>query len=195
MNPETPAPPPGDDIPLRPHIYDGIQEYDQRLPNWWLYTLYGAIVFSVVFWFSHQVARILPADGAKVDAAMTRIQAAKMVASIDVGNDAKFWEMSRNAVFVDAGRASFTSTCVTCHTAQLTGAVGPNLVDQKWIHGGTPKEIYKTINEGVPAKGMPAWGPVLGAKKSAELVAYILSYHKEGEPVEKQDAWVAITPK
>ena len=40
-----------------------------------------------------------------------------------------------------------------------------------------------TLTKGVLAKGMPTWGPVLGAKKIGEVTAYILSKHKEGEPV------------
>jgi cytochrome c oxidase cbb3-type subunit III len=42
---------------------------------------------------------------------------------------------------------------------------------------------------------MPAWGPVLGPKKVSEAVAYILSHHREGEPVEVQAAWVPPPPK
>jgi cytochrome c oxidase cbb3-type subunit 3 len=195
MNPHPPVrTPQAEEMKLRPHTYDGIQEYDQRLPNWWLYTLYGAIVFAVVYWFAYQVARVAPSDGARVDTALAQIQAAKMASSIDVTNDANFWQMSRNPVFVEAGRATFNSTCASCHTATLTGAIGPNLVDQKWIHGGTPKEIFKTVSEGVPAKGMPTWGPILGTKKITEAVAYILSYHKEGEPIEVQTAWTPIMP-
>ena len=53
----------------------------------------------------------------------------------------------------------------------------------------------KLINEGVLAKGMPAWGPVLGAKKVTEVSAYILSFHQEGEPIEVQTVWVPIMPK
>jgi cytochrome c oxidase cbb3-type subunit 3 len=30
---------------------------------------------------------------------------------------------------------------------------------------------------------MPTWGPILGQKKRTEVVAYVLSYHQEGEPM------------
>ncbi len=183
--------PPSDqsDVPLREHIYDGIQEYDQRLPNWWLYTLYGSIVFSIVYWFVHMIAGLVPDDGVQVDAAMARVTAAKMASSIDVSDDGKFWEMSRNPVFVEAGRQTFQANCVACHLASLRGksespaAIGPDLTDTAWVHGGTPREIYVTAAKGVPAKGMPAWEPVLGQKKTAEVVAYLLSHHQPGEAV------------
>jgi len=185
----SPLPPDAEDA-VRPHTYDGIREYDKRLPNWWLNTLYGTIVFSVVYWFVHVTAALTPTDGAGVDAAMAEINAAKMATSIDVTNDAVFWEMSRNPVFVQAGKVTYDSLCATCHLPSLKGktanpaAVGPDLTDRRWLHGGTPKELYKVVDQGVLAKGMPAWGPVIGAKKSAEVVAYVLSHHQEGEPIE-----------
>ncbi len=189
MNPH-PTPPPGDNSPpVRPHVYDGIQEFDQRLPNWWLYTLYATIAFSIVFWFAHMIAKVIPSDGQQVDAEMAKIAAAKMAASIDVTNDDLFWEMSRNPVFTDAGKETYASLCAACHLASLKGkaenpgAVGPSLADTAWIHGGTPKEIYRTVSAGVLAKGMPAWEPVLGQKKTAEVVAFLLSHHQKGEPV------------
>lgn len=180
MNQTPPPIPPNEPDSLRPHSFDGIQEYDKRLPNWWLYTLYASIAFAIVYWFAYQIAHVMPTDEAQVDAAMAKIAAAKMSSSIDVNNDALFWEMSRNPVFVAAGKQTYTSLCVACHTPNLTGSIGPSLVSTEWIHGGTPKEIFKVVNEGVPAKGMVAWGPVIGQKKVAEVVAYVLSHHKEG---------------
>ena len=181
-----PTPP---EDPIRPHVFDGIQEYDKRLPNWWLNTLYGAIIFWLVYWFVYMIAAVMPTDGSQVDAAMSRIAAAKMASSIDVSNDDTFWEMSRNGVFADAGKQTFESLCVACHLASMKGkgenptAVGPNLIDTAWIHGGTPKEIYTTVSKGVLVKGMPAWEPVLGQKKTAEVVAYILAHHTQGEAI------------
>lgn len=184
-------PPPSshDEDRLRPHTYDGIQEYDKRLPNWWLYTLYGTIVFWIVYWFAHEIAHIVPSDGAKVDAEMSRIAAAKMASSIDITNDDTFWEMSQNAVFTNSGKQTYDSLCMQCHLTSMRGksenpaAVGPDLTDKAWVHGGTPKEIYHSVSQGVLAKGMPAWEPVLGQKKTAEVVAYILSRHQKGEEI------------
>ena len=94
-----------------------------------------------------------------------------------------------NPEIVNAGKQTFQSLCIPCHLASLKGksenpgAVGPNLVDQAWIHGGTPKEIFNTVSKGVLVKGMPSWEPVLGQKKTAEVVAYVLSHHKKGEPI------------
>lgn len=190
MNP-PPQPPAGgeSDPQLRPHSFDGIQEYDQRLPNWWLNTLYGTIVFWVAYWFVYMIAGLVPSDGAQVDAAMARISATKLASSLDVTNDDRFWEMSANPVFVDAGRQTFNSLCVACHLPSMRGksesptAIGPDLTDGAWIHGGTPKEIYLTVSKGVLAKGMLAWEPVIGQKKTAEVVAYVLSRHQKGDAV------------
>ena len=188
--PPSPLPPEEDSgLKLRNHTYDGIQEYDQRLPNWWLYTLYGAIIFWVVYWFVYMIAGIMPTDGTRVDAAMSRVSAAKLASSIDVTNDKLFWEMSRNPVFTDAGKQTYNSLCVPCHLPSMRGksenptAVGPDLTDTAWIHGGMPKEIYVTVSKGVIAKGMLAWEPVLGQKKTAEVVAYLLSRHQPGETI------------
>jgi len=189
--PQPPSPQDHEDA-LRPHSFDGIQEYDKRLPNWWLNTLYGAIAFAVVYWFVYQIARVVPSDGAQVDTEMAKIAAVKMASSLDVTNDELFWDMSSNPVFVESGKQTFNSLCVACHLPSMRGkgeiatAVGPDLTDQAWLHGGTPKEIFHTVNGGVLPKGMPAWGPVLGQKKTAEVVSYILSRHKKGEPVTVQ---------
>jgi cytochrome c oxidase cbb3-type subunit 3 len=131
----------------------------------------------------------MPDDSAEVDGAMARIAAVKMASSIDVSDDGKFWEMSRNPVFVEAGKQAYQANCVACHLASLRGksesptAIGPDLTDTAWIHGGMPREIYGTAAKGVLAKGMPAWEPVLGQKKTAEVVAYLLSHHQPGEAV------------
>jgi cytochrome c oxidase cbb3-type subunit III len=193
---QPPVPPPEDPgIKIREHVYDGIQEYDQRLPNWWLYTLYGAIVFWILYWFISMSAGLVPEDGEQVDAAMARVAADKLASSIDVTDDARFWEMSRNPVFVEAGKQAYQANCVACHLASLRGksenpaAIGPDLTDAGWLHGGTPKEVYATAARGILAKGMPAWEPVLGQKKTAEVVAYLLS-HRQPE-----DTITVETPK
>jgi cytochrome c oxidase cbb3-type subunit III len=189
----TPTPAPEEEK-IRPHVFDGIQEFDKRLPNWWLMTLYGAIVFWVGYWSYYEWFRTGTDGPAEVTQAMSKIEAARLAAA-PATDDSSLWKMSRNPVFVDAGRATFNSTCASCHTEKLTGAIGPNLVDHLWMHGGLPGDIRTTVDKGIPTKGMPAWGPMLGAKKVTEVAAYIMSFHQEGEPIEVQTVWVPIAPK
>ncbi len=72
----------------------------------------------------------------------------------------------------------------------MTGLIGPNLVDNQWIHGGQPLDVVKVITEGVLAKGMVAWGPILGKQKIIEATAYVMSKHKAGDEIVKVDGWV-----
>ncbi len=184
---------PPHDEPLRHHSYDGIQEYDKRLPNWWLLTFYGAIVFSVVYWFYYKHTGVPIEDGPRIEQEIARIEAEKLSSGASKLTDDDLWKMSRNSVVVEAGKALFTANCVTCHLASLKGkaenptAIGASLIGTKWITGGRPEEIMATVTKGT-ARGMPPWGPVLGAKKVSEVVAYILSYHEPGEPIEIVDS-------
>ncbi len=168
------------------HDFDGIQEYDNRLPNWWLFTLYAAIAFWVGYWFYYQNAKIGLSNTEVLQQELARIEAAKLADPANQLDDGTLWKMSRNAVFVDAGKATFTTTCVSCHKESLRGTdeggIGPNLIDKVWIHGNKPTDLLKVVNEGVLAKGMPAWGPVIGAKKTSEVVAFVLSHHEVPAP-------------
>jgi cytochrome c oxidase cbb3-type subunit 3 len=50
-------------------------------------------------------------------------------------------------------------------------------------------DAMKVITEGVLAKGMPAWGAVLGRQKIIEANAYIFSKHKPGEDIVRVPGW------
>jgi cytochrome c oxidase cbb3-type subunit 3 len=174
---------------LRPHTYDGIQEYDQRLPNWWLFTLYGAIVFAVGYWMFYHEYHIGLEPGVAVE---MQIADNKAEASRKSGvlTDDLLWNLSQDSKTVEAGKATFLANCASCHLATLTGQIGPNLIDEYWIHGGKPLEVVKTINTGVLEKGMPTWGPVLGNQKITEVAAFIFSHHKRGEPIKQAPPWI-----
>jgi len=184
---------PEQEDPVRPHVFDGIQEYDKRMPNWWLWTLYGAIIYSFGYWiYFHTLGNDKDPGGA----VMEQISAAQMVAanSTEAVSDETVWKMSQDATIVESGKTAYATTCASCHKPDLTGMIGPNLLDKEWIHGGQPMEVIKMITDGNLTKGMPAWGPVLGKQKVLEVAAFIMSYHKVGDEIVKVSGWVMPIP-
>lgn len=168
MNPTAP-----DQEALRPHSYDGIQEYDKCLPNWWLFTLYGAIVFAVGYWAYYHWTGHMEDGWVRVQSEIEAVQLAGL--SSGQADNRQLWNLSKDAPIVEAGQKTYQSTCVACHGENLEGGIGQNLVDAEWIHGGTPMDIFHTVDAGVLEKGMPAWGPLLGQQRIAEVVAFIIS--------------------
>jgi cytochrome c oxidase cbb3-type subunit 3 len=173
---------------LREHTFDGITEYDKRLPRWWLLTLYGTMLFSLIYWaYYHAYGIGMPPARALEAEMLENTQRAAL--NSGVLDDDTLWKMSLDPQKIAAGKATFDTTCAACHKPDLTGLIGPNLVDREWIHGGRPLDAIKLINEGNLLKGMPAWGPLLGRQKIAEVTAYIFSHHKPGEEIIAVPGW------
>jgi cytochrome c oxidase cbb3-type subunit 3 len=165
------------------HAVDDIEEYDNRLPNWWLFTFYGAIIFAVGYFFHYQM---LGGEGT-ISAYEREMQpvwaqeAARLRASGAV-TPAMLLALSRDANTVAQGRTAFNTNCVACHAGNGGGGIGPNLTDNSWINGGAPDRIYRTVTNGVTNKGMPAWGAQLGADRVQAIVAYVLTMKNTNVP-------------
>jgi len=172
---------------LREHEFDGIVEYDQKLPNWWLFTLYGSIVFFVGFWIVFFQARLAPTHEERLDEQLAVIQKNRAEKMLSVLDDDNLWLMSKDPAITAEGKTLYTANCQTCHAPDLGGKnsgpqyIGQPLNDAEWLYGGgTPTGAFKTIHDGSPdpTKGMPPWGGILGSEKVAKIVAYIMSHHE-----------------
>ena len=79
-----------------------------------------------------------------------------------------------NAFAVSEGKRLFAwFNCVGCH-ASGGGGSGPALMDDKWIYGSEPAQIFSTIMEGRP-NGMPAFRGKIVETQVWQIVAYIRS--------------------
>jgi cytochrome c oxidase cbb3-type subunit 3 len=158
------------------HNYDGIEELDNRLPNWWLATLYGSILFAMGY-FGYYVLGTGPTLAKEYE---TQKAEAEYAAYLRGDSKKGPTEAELLAVFKDvsrrkAGQAVFAARCVACHGEHGQGGIGPNLTDDYWLHGAKLTEMSHTITEGVADKGMPPWGPVLKEPEIQSVVAYIRS--------------------
>jgi cytochrome c oxidase cbb3-type subunit 3 len=165
------------------HEYDGIVEHDNKLPLWWQLTLYGAVVFALIYWFERRLDIM-----ATPEQAYARVMAVQHAADAEQArkrgtiDDAMLSTLGRDPATVSEGREVFVSTCAPCHRADGGGNIGPNLTDAYWIHGNKPIDLFHTVIEGVPAKGMPTWGPQLGDQRIESVVAYVMSIRNTNVP-------------
>ena len=159
------------------HVYGDIEEADNKLPNWWLWSFYATIGFSVVYWMAYQAFgwASLPIE----TYVQAKLEAMNTGGPVTTG---ELEELASDQLAVEGGRALFVANCASCHQANASGQIGPNLTDAYWLHGGSPTDIFTTIRDGVVSKGMPAWGLTLGVARSKQLAAYVLTIQDTDVP-------------
>lgn len=174
-----------DDIkdPLTDHDFDGIQEYDNPLPTWWLTTFYATIIFAFLYFIHYQFGGG-PTLTQELDVAMKNLEkAAAQHAPAQTETEVVLAEALKDPRFVPLGAGAFDAKCAACHGKELGGLIGPNLTDAYWIHGkGTRLDIANVIRKGVADKGMPPWESMLSRDEVYGLTAYILSKQGSNPP-------------
>ena len=179
------------------HDADGIQEYDNPLPGWLWAIWWGSVLFAVLYMAFYALSF---GEGGSYDAEY-RGEAVQDLAAVQAHYDAnplvpptsaELLAGAKNPEVLAKAEARFTKTCAPCHGEQAQGLIGPNLTDDRWIHGGQVAQIFQTIAKGWPAKGMPPWGRALPPDELSALVSYVRSLQgsnpanpkpAEGDPV------------
>jgi cytochrome c oxidase cbb3-type subunit 3 len=172
---------------LMSHEVDGIREFDNAMPRWWLYGFYFTIVFGVLYFANYHVLstplvgkRTLVAeyDESVRLAALVPRAAASSAGPIVALTDGPSLEKGR-AIFEGS-----TNVCFSCHRADLGGMVGPNLTDDYWLHGCSPAQLVANIKSGFPERGMMPFGTGqhLSDEQVLQVASYVLSKHDTHPP-------------
>ena len=158
---------------LLDHNYDGIQELDNQLPRWWVWTFYITIIFSAVYLVYYHVAKAGDLQAVEYDKEMKAGAAIKGAAMTKFESSIATLTPSSDAAVLEAGRQTYTKLCAPCHRPDAGGLVGPNLTDDYWIHGSNFVDNVKTIWNGVPEKGMITWKKTLKPTEVYDVASYI----------------------
>lgn len=174
------------------HVWDGLEEYNNPLPRWWLWLFYITMVFAlgylvlfpglgnfkgVLGWSSH---------GSQYDAEMAQAAATydpifKKYAAMPIDQVAKDEEA------LGMGRRMFLSYCAICHGSDAHGNKGfPNLTDNDWLYGGEPAQIEQTIMMG--RQGAMPPHPALSPEDLDKVANYIASLSGRTESVDAAKA-------
>jgi len=180
------------------HTWDGIQEYNNPLPRWWLWVFYLTIIWGVGYTIAYPAWPGLTGATSGLLGWSTRANVAEDIAehqarlgpindklaSVELTAIADDPEL--NGYAVSAGAAVFRTWCAQCHGSGAAGVQAsgyPNLLDDDWLWGGDIENIYLTVAHGIRNEDdydaryseMPAFGEILEPEEIDQVVNYVMS--------------------
>jgi cytochrome c oxidase cbb3-type subunit 3 len=202
------------------HAWDGdLQEYNNPLPAWWVYTFYATVIFSIVYWVIYpswpigkdwiggasKITYVNSEGETKTHSWNTRAllledlnkAATAQKPYFDKVSAMSYEQIARdpemNGFILSSGKALFADNCAPCHQAGGQGVVGffPNLTDDDWLYGGSFETIHQTLTGG--RRGyMPTFGEVLSGEQIDQLANYVASLSGIGHDGAKAAAGDAL---
>ncbi|MEL6100522.1 MAG: cytochrome-c oxidase, cbb3-type subunit III [Pseudomonadota bacterium] len=180
------------------HEWDGIEEWNNPLPRWWLWTFYLTIIWGVGYTIAYPAWPLISQATGGLLGYSTRAELAEDLEAARLANagiDERLATVDLAAVSDDAellqyansmGASVFRTYCSQCHGSGAAGvqAAGyPNLLDDAWLWGGTVDEIQYTVRHGIRNEDdpdarwseMPAFGDILTEEEIAQTVNYVMS--------------------
>lgn len=170
---------------LLDHNYDGIEEFDYPLPNWWVATFIGGIVFAIFYVYYYEFSSGLSLkeefqrDWQKIS--KIKEEQAKLLSEFDI----KKYEAWKDTVDLQAYSTEvYQENCLSCHQEGGVGDIGPNLTDRHWLNlkEVNPRSVFMFVKNGNEDAGMPAWGEILSREELYAATAYVLSIQNTMKP-------------
>ncbi|MCX7979253.1 MAG: nitrogen fixation protein FixP, partial [Bdellovibrionaceae bacterium] len=104
------------DVEMPGHEYDDIKEYDNPLPMWWLWTFFGTIIFSFIYWLHYEVAGGPNLDK-ELEMALAEINKAKVSASraVVAETEEDLQKKIQDPGLLAVGKSAYDTKCASCH--------------------------------------------------------------------------------
>ncbi|UCF67697.1 MAG: c-type cytochrome [Acidobacteriota bacterium] len=164
------------------HEYDGIKEYDNPMPRWWVYLFAGSILFCFPYIIYYHLGRG-PSIQETLDAEIAAYAEQLMATYGELKPDtATIVQYMDNEIAMKGMESLFKGKCAQCHVADGSGNVGPNLTDDYWLNVEQIIDIAEVLNNGRVAKGMPAWKDKLTETQIVLLSSYVARLRREPLP-------------
>ncbi len=168
-----------DDKIIEGYEYDGIAELDNPCPKWLMcifyFTAFLAVFFLGYHFGSSSKNKIVESYVKKLQDARAR-QITAVVEQVPEVSESELVALLQEPAELTSGEEIFLDKCALCHGEFGEGLIGPNLIDNYWIHGtGKISDIAITIRSGIPDKGMAAWQDRIPGENILQIAAYIKS--------------------